>query len=139
MSLSPGVRLGPYQVVSPLGAGGMGEVYRATDTRLGRDVALKLLPPEFASDPDRLARFEREAKLLASLHHPNVATLFGLEETDGQSVLVMELVAGEDLAERLKRGPIPSTKPPPSRGRSPRRSRRPTRTASSTATSSPRT
>ena len=107
MSPSPGVRLGPYQVVALLGAGGMGEVYRATDTRLGRDVALKLLPPEFAADPDRLARFEREAKLLASLQHPNVATLFGLEEADGQRVLAMELVPGEDLAERLKRGPIP--------------------------------
>ncbi len=92
MSLSPGARLGPYQVISPLGAGGMGEVYRATDTRLGRDAALKLLPQEFASDPDRLARFEREAKLLASLQHSNVATLFGLEETDGQRALAMELV-----------------------------------------------
>ncbi len=107
MSLSPGVRLGPYQVIAPLGAGGMGEVYRATDTRLGRDVALKLLPAEFASDPDRLARFEREAKLLASLQHSNIATLFGLEMADGQRVLAMELVAGEDLAERLKRGPVP--------------------------------
>ena len=107
MSLPSGARLGPYQVIAPLGAGGMGEVYRATDTRLGRDVALKLLPPEFASDPDRLARFEREAKLLASLQHPNVATLFGLEETDGRRVLAMELVAGEDLRERLVRGPIP--------------------------------
>ncbi len=84
----------------------MGEVYRATDTRLGRDVALKLLPEAFASDTDRLARFEREAKLLASLSHPNIATLFGLDEIDGQRVLAMELVEGEDLAERLKRGPL---------------------------------
>ena len=94
-------------VVSPLGAGGMGEVWRATDTRLGRDVALKLLPEAFASDPDRLARFEREAKVLASLSHPNIATLFGLEEIAGLRVLAMELVEGEDLSERLKRGPIP--------------------------------
>ena len=94
-------------VVSPLGAGGMGEVWRATDTRLGRDVALKLLPEAFASDPDRLARFEREARLLASLSHPNIATLFGLEEIAGQRVLAMELVEGEDLAERLKRGKTP--------------------------------
>ena len=107
MALSVGQTAGPYEIVAPLGAGGMGEVYRATDTRLGRDVALKLLPEAFASDPDRLARFEREAKLLASLYHPSIATLFGLEEVAGQRVLVMELVQGEDLAERLKRGPIP--------------------------------
>jgi eukaryotic-like serine/threonine-protein kinase len=85
----------------------MGEVWRATDTRLGRDVALKLLPEAFSPDPDRLARFEREAKLLASLSHPNIATLFGLEEIAGQRILAMELVEGEDLSERLKRGPIP--------------------------------
>ena len=81
MALSVGQIAGPYQITAPLGAGGMGEVYRATDTRLGRDVALKVLPEAFASDPDRLARFEREAKLLASLSHPNIATLFGLERS----------------------------------------------------------
>ena len=81
MGLTPGQRLGAYTIVSPLGAGGMGEVWRATDTRLGRDVALKLLPAAFASDPDRLARFEREAKLLASLSHTHIAGLFALEET----------------------------------------------------------
>ena len=91
MSLSPGQRLGPYAIVAPLGAGGMGEVYRATDTKLGRDVAIKLLPPAFASDPDRLARFEREAKLLASLNHPAIAHLYGLEDEGGQPFLVLEL------------------------------------------------
>ncbi len=109
---SPGGRLGPYEIVAPIGAGGMGEVYRATDTRLGRDVALKLLPEAFASDPERLARFEREAKLLASLNHPGIAHLYGFESATVEGgakahVLAMEFVAGEDLAERLKRGPIP--------------------------------
>ncbi|HET7292824.1 MAG TPA: protein kinase [Vicinamibacteria bacterium] len=105
-------RLGPYRIVAPLGVGGMGEVYRATDAKLGRDVAIKVLPALVASDPDRLARFEREAKLLASLNHPNVAHVYGFESAtldDGSSVhfLAMELVEGEDLAERLKRGAIP--------------------------------
>jgi Tol biopolymer transport system component len=105
--LTPGVRLGTYEIIAPLGAGGMGEVYRARDTRLGREVALKLLPEGFAEDPERHARFEREAKVLACLNHPNVAVLYGLEHLDGQHALVMELVEGEDLAERLRRGPIP--------------------------------
>jgi len=100
-------RLGPYEVQAPLGAGGMGEVFRATDSHLGRDVAIKLLPEGFADDPERHARFEREAKLLASLNHPNIATLYGLEHLDGQHVLVMELVEGEDLSERIRRGAIP--------------------------------
>jgi serine/threonine protein kinase len=99
-------RLGPYEVHAPLGAGGMGEVFRATDSHLGREVALKLLPEGFADDPERHARFEREAKLLASLNHPNIATLYGLEHLDGQHVLVMELVEGEDLSERIRRGAI---------------------------------
>jgi serine/threonine protein kinase len=85
----------------------MGEVFRARDTRLGREVAIKLLPPAFAAGPERLARFEREAKLLASLNHPGIAAIHGLEEADGQPFLVLELVPGEDLAERLKRGPVP--------------------------------
>jgi hypothetical protein len=111
LTLETGQSLGPYQVVGPIGAGGMGEVYRATDTRLGRDVALKLLPEAFASDPDRLARFEREAKLLASLSHSSIAGLFALEEAvvEGRApirFLAMELAEGEDLAERLKRGPL---------------------------------
>ena len=112
MSLSSGTPLGPYQVVAPLGAGGMGEVYRATDTKLGREVALKLLPEAFASDSERLARFEWEARLLASLNHPNIAHLYGFESATlegGATVhfIAMELVEGEDLAARLKRGPIP--------------------------------
>jgi serine/threonine-protein kinase len=112
MTLSPGTRLGPYEIVAPIGAGGMGEVYRAKDTKLDRDVAIKVLPAELAQDPERLARFEREAKLLASLNHPNIAHVYGFESATlegGASVhfLAMELVPGEDLAERLKRGAIP--------------------------------
>jgi eukaryotic-like serine/threonine-protein kinase len=98
MSLTVGARLGPYEIHSPLGSGGMGEVYRARDTRLKRDVALKILPESFASDPDRLARFQREAEVLASLSHPNIAGILGLEESDGIRALVMELVEGEDLS-----------------------------------------
>jgi len=107
MSLGPGNRLGPYEIVSALGAGGMGEVYRARDTRLKRDVAVKVLPESFASDPERLARFQREAELLASLNHPNIARIYGLEESDAVRALVMELVEGETLADRIARGPIP--------------------------------
>jgi serine/threonine protein kinase len=111
LPIAAGTRIGSYVIVSPLGAGGMGEVYRATDTRLGRDVALKLLPEALASDPDRLARFEREAKLLASLNHTSVAHVYGFESAthDGgrRHVLAMELVEGEDLAARLRRGAIP--------------------------------
>jgi serine/threonine protein kinase len=107
MLLTPGTRLGPYEIVAPLGAGGMGEVYRATDPRLGRDVAIKALPPEFSRDPDRLARFEREARLLASLSHTNIAGIHGIEEVDGTRYLVLEFVPGETLATRLTRGPLP--------------------------------
>ncbi|MBI3048472.1 MAG: protein kinase [Acidobacteria bacterium] len=107
MSLTSGTRVGPYEVVAPLGAGGMGEVYRARDTRLKRDVALKILPASFAADPDRLVRFQREAEVLASLNHPNIAAIHGLEESGGALALVMELVEGETLAERIARGPIP--------------------------------
>jgi serine/threonine-protein kinase len=107
MSIQPGQRLGPYEAVEPIGAGGMGEVWRARDASLARDVALKLLPPAFADDPERLARFDREAKVLASLSHPNVAAIFGFHEHDRVRFLAMELVPGEDLAERLKRGPLP--------------------------------
>jgi len=98
MSLSAGTRLGPYEVVAPLGSGGMGEVYRARDPRLGREVAIKVLPESFAADPDRVARFEREARTLASLNHPHVATIHGIEDTDGRRALVMELVEGPTLA-----------------------------------------
>jgi Tol biopolymer transport system component len=105
--LTAGTKLGPYEAVAPLGAGGMGEVWRARDTRLGREVALKFLPAGFVDDPERHARFEREAKVLASLNHPHIATLYGLEHLDGQHALVMELVEGEGLDERIARGPVP--------------------------------
>ncbi len=112
MGLAPRTRLGQYEITGPLGAGGMGEVYRATDTKLGRDVAIKVLPADLATDADRLARFEREAKLLASLNHPGIAHVYGFESAtlDGgvsAHFLAMELVEGEDLAERLERGPVP--------------------------------
>ena len=107
MPLQPGTTLGPYAVTAKIGEGGMGEVYRARDTKLDRDVALKVLPQAFTDDPDRLARFEREAKVLASLNHPNIASIYGLEEAEGQKALVLELVEGPTLAERIKQGPIP--------------------------------
>jgi eukaryotic-like serine/threonine-protein kinase len=108
MALSSGTKLGSYEVTAQIGAGGMGEVYQAHDTKLGRDVAIKVLPEAFAHDPERLSRFQREAKMLASLNHPNIATIHGLEQSGGTSYLVMELVSGETLAERVKReGPVP--------------------------------
>lgn len=106
MTLAPGVRLGPYEIVAPLGAGGMGEVYRARDVNLGRDVAIKSLPAAFAANPERLARFRREAQTLASLNHPNIASIYGLEAAEGSPLLVLELVEGETLADRLLRGPL---------------------------------
>ena len=113
MSRAPGTRFGPYEVISILGAGGMGEVYRARDSRLDRDVALKLLPPTLTVDAERLLRFKREAVVLASLNHPNIAAIYGLEEGQpaGSDVpdeaLVLELVEGPTLAERIARGPLP--------------------------------
>ena len=107
MALVSGTKLGPYEIVKPLGAGGMGEVYRGRDTRLGRDVALKVLLEAFARDEDRMVRFEREAKVLASLNHPNIAAIYGLEESNGTRALVMELVEGPTLAERIKQEGIP--------------------------------
>ncbi|MBK9376620.1 MAG: protein kinase [Holophagales bacterium] len=107
MGLSPGSRLGSYEITAPLGEGGMGVVYRATDSKLKREVAIKVLPEALAADADRLARFEREAQVLAQLQHPNIASIYGLEESNGVRALVMELVPGEDLSERLKRGPLP--------------------------------
>ena len=104
--LAPGSQFGSYTIVVPLGAGGMGEVYRARDTRLGRDVAIKALPQQFLADSDRVARFEREAQLLAALNHPNIATIYGLEESNGSHVLVLEFVEGESLAARIARGRI---------------------------------
>ncbi|MCM2257251.1 MAG: protein kinase [Vicinamibacteria bacterium] len=107
MTFAPGSALGPYEIVAPLGAGGMGEVLRARDTKLGREVAIKVLPAAFAQDAERLARFRREAQILASLNHSNIAAIYGLEESEGVLALVMELVEGEDLSERLKRGAVP--------------------------------
>ncbi len=108
MPILPGRRLGPYAILSAIGAGGMGEVYQAHDSKLGRDVAVKVLPEAFAHDADRLSRFQREAKMLASLNHPNIATIHGLEQSGGTSYLIMELVPGETLAERVKReGRVP--------------------------------
>ena len=107
LALTPGSRFGPYEIISPIGAGGMGEVYRARDSRLMRDAAIKVLPPAFTDYRERLERFEREAQLLARLHHPNIASVFGLEESTGVLALVMELVEGEDLSTRMARGPIP--------------------------------
>ncbi|HEY3883700.1 MAG TPA: serine/threonine-protein kinase, partial [Vicinamibacterales bacterium] len=105
MTVSTGTTIGPYRITAAVGAGGMGEVYRARDTKLNRDVAIKVLPDLFAADPDRLARFAREAHALAALSHPNVAQIYGT--VDVPSALVMEFIDGEDLAERLARGPIP--------------------------------
>jgi eukaryotic-like serine/threonine-protein kinase len=107
LSLTLGTRLGPCEILSALGAGGMGEVYRARDTKLGRDVAIKILPAEFTHDPDRVARFQREAHVLASLNHPNIAAIYGLEETNGLTALVLELVEGPTLADRIAQGPVP--------------------------------
>ena len=120
LALTPGTRLGAFEVTAVLGLGGMGQVYRATDTTLGRQVAIKILPDTFASDPERVARFEREAKTLASLNHPNIAAIYGFEKStpstsSGQAgsaqavmhALVMELVEGEDLSQRIARGAIP--------------------------------
>ena len=107
MTLSAGARLGPYEILAPIGAGGMGEVCRARDTKLDREVAIKILPETLAHDRERLARFEREAKVLASLNHPNIAIIHGLEESGGVRAIVMELVPGETLAARIKSGPLP--------------------------------
>ena len=107
MALTPGTRFGVYDVTAQIGEGGMGQVWRATDTTLGRQVAIKILPDAFASDPERLARFEREAKTLASLNHPHIAAIYGFEKSSGMHALVMELVEGEDLSQRIARGAIP--------------------------------
>src|SRR5499426_2340129 len=107
MSVGVGSLLGSLEITALLGRGGMGEVYRARDTKLKRDVAIKILPEEFSRDPVRVSRFQREAEILASLNHPNVAQIYGLEESDNTRCIVMELVEGETLQERLKRGPIP--------------------------------
>ncbi len=107
MPLAPGTQLGPYEIVAPLGAGGMGEVYRARDTRLDRTVAIKILPAQFSSDPARKQRFEREAKTISSLNHPHICMLFDVGQQDETDYLVMECVEGETLARRLEKGPLP--------------------------------
>jgi serine/threonine protein kinase len=101
MALTSGARVGPYEIVSPLGAGGMGEVYRARDSKLQREVAIKVLPDHLAADRERLARFEREAQVLASLNHPHIAQIYGFEQSEHANALVLELVEGETLAERI--------------------------------------
>ena len=136
-----GRHIGSYTVLALIGAGGMGEVYRARDTKLGRDVAIKVLPLAFMADPERRARFAREARLLATLNHPHIGAIYGLEEADGLTALVLELVEGRDAAGAFAR-PVdadhsprvaPLATPCPSRARSRMRSTRPTRKASSTA------
>ena len=107
MALTPGTTLGPYEVLAAIGAGGMGEVYKARDTKLDRDVALKILPDAFVNDPERLARFQREAKVLASVNHPNIAAIYGLEEAGDSPALVLEYVEGPTLQDRISQGPIP--------------------------------
>ncbi len=107
MGLTVGSRLAHYDVTALIGEGGMGQVYQATDTKLNRQVALKILPEAFATDPDRLARFQREAQVLASLNHPGIAAIYGIEEQDGTRALVLELVEGPTLADRISEGPIP--------------------------------
>jgi serine/threonine protein kinase len=107
LALTPGTRLGVYEVTAAIGEGGMGQVYRATDTTLGRQVAIKTLPEAFAADPERFARFEREAKTLASLNHPHIAAIYAVEKSAGRHALVMELVEGDDLSQRIAYGAMP--------------------------------
>jgi len=107
MPLAPGTKLGSYKILALLGAGGMGEVYGARDMKLNRDVALKVLPGAFLLESERVARFNREAQVLASLNHPHIGAIYGLDEANGQHFLVLELVDGETLADRLKRGALP--------------------------------
>jgi serine/threonine protein kinase len=107
MRLSPGSRFGVFEIVGPLGSGGMGEVYRARDTALNRDVAIKILPDSVTHDAERIARFRREAQTLASLNHPHIAAIYGLEQAEGSQVLVLESVEGETLVDRLQRGRLP--------------------------------
>src|SRR5271169_4561569 len=107
MPLANGIKLGPYEIVAPLGAGGMGEVYRARDTRLERTVAIKILPTDLSDDATRRQRFEREAKVISSLNHPHICTLYDVGQQDGVDFIVMEYLEGESLAERLEKGPLP--------------------------------
>ena len=140
MELQPGTRVGTLEILGPLGAGGMGEVHRARDTRLGREVAVKVLPRSTSRDPSRLARFDREARLLAALNHPGIGMIYGIEESAGDRLLVLELVPGPTLAERIAAGaPCRSAKRSRSASRSPRPWPTLTRAGSCTAISSPRT
>src|SRR5437773_1394803 len=107
MAVTIGTQLGCHEIIALLGRGGMGEVYRARDTKLKREVAIKILPEEFSLDPERVARFQREAEVLASLNHPNIAAIYDLQEANGLRFLVLELVEGETLAERIRRGRLP--------------------------------
>src|SRR5215470_15079315 len=107
MALTSGTRLGPYEIQSPLGSGGMGEVYRARDTRLGRDVAIKILPSHLSDNPEARQRLDREARAISSLSHPNICTLYDVGHQDGMNYLVMEFLQGETLADRLMKGPLP--------------------------------
>src|SRR5688572_26234644 len=107
MPIESGTRIGPYEITAPLGAGGMGEVCRARDTKLNREVALKVLPAAFATDPERMTRFQREAQLLASLNHPHIAAIYGLEDSGTRRAIVMELVEGDTLAVQIQQGPLP--------------------------------
>ena len=132
MPLSSGARLGPYEIHAAIGAGGMGEVYRAKDTRLGRTVAIKVLPAELARHPGARERLEREAQAISALTHPNICTLFDVGHQDGTDYLVMEHIEGVTLADRLQAGPCRSMKRGGSPRRSPARSRRPTNGASCT-------
>src|SRR6266581_6395339 len=108
--LSTGTKLGPYEIVAPLGAGGMGEVYRARDTRLGREVAIKVLPESFSKDPDRLRRFEQEARAAGSINHPNILAIYDVGTHEGSPYVVSELLEGESLRERLRTGALPARK-----------------------------
>src|SRR6516165_2502645 len=108
MPLTIGTQLGSHEIIGLLGKGGMGEVYRARDSKLKRDVAIKILPDEFSRDPARVTRFQREAEVLASLNHPNIAAIYDLEDANDTRFLVLELVEGETLADRIQRGPIPA-------------------------------
>src|SRR5712691_10766669 len=107
MTLSPGSRLGPYEIIAPLGAGGMGEVYRARDPRLGREVAIKVLPEESSSDPERLRRFEKEARAASALNHPNIVTVYEIGKSDSRPYIVLELVSGKTVRELLSKDPLP--------------------------------
>ncbi len=139
MAITPGTRIGIYEILGSLGAGGMGEVYRARDTKLERDVALKVLPSAFTEDVDRMARFRREARLLASLNHPHIGTIYGFEDGGHIPALVLELVDGETLDDRLTRGQLPLSEARPSPDKSPMRSMPRTGAGSFIAISNPPT